>query len=285
MGAIISIVVLVALISLYDYFSARRWQQVTSVQRNDLVFEHRNKAYGAYVIRRDYDKRLIIIIAGLILAIGAAYAAYAIVKSIPEDVVEVPKNNDAFAVAAPPVEDVPPPPPPPEVPPMERTVAFVPPVVTDQDVQDVPPVLDADKDKGSSQSQQGSDIPNFDLPPVVSGTPPIPDPPKEVIYEDVEEPAEFVGGKAAMMKFLRDNMKYPETAIEQGIGGKCWLRFIVGSDGHITDVRVTRGVPDCPECDNEAKRVVRAMPKWKPGKIDGKGVKSYFDLPVNFTLQ
>lgn len=283
MEVIFSIVALVALISLYDFYAARRWQQVTSVQRNNLVFEHRNKAYGAYVIRKGYDKRLIIIIGGLLLAIGLAYGAYRIVKALPEDVVEVPKNNDAFTVEAPPVEDVPPPPPPPEIPPMEKTVAFVPPVVTDEDVQDVKPVLNED-DKAAATDNKGSDVPNFELPPVVAGTPPVPEPPKDIIYDDVEEPAEFVGGSAALKKYLAENFKYPETAIEAGIEGKCWLRFVVAADGKIMDVRVTRPVPDCPECDAEAKRVVKGMPKWKPGKIDGKGVKSYFDLPVNFKL-
>ncbi len=283
MGVIFSIVALVALISLYDYYAARRWQQVTSVQRNNLVFEHRNKAYGAYVIRKGYDKRLIIIIGALILFIGAAYATYAIIKAMPEDVVEIKKNNDSFTVEAPPVEDVEPPPPPPEIPPMERTVAFVPPVVTDDDVPDVPPVIDPDKDKGAANNNEGSDVPNFEL-PEVQGTPVIPDPPKDIIYDDVEEPAEFLGGNAALKKYMNDNFKYPETAIEQGLEGKCWVRFVVGSDGKISDVRVTRPVPDCPECDAEAKRVVSKMPKWKPGKIDGKGVKSYFDLPVNFKL-
>ena len=67
MEIIISIILLVASVSLYDYYTARRWQQVTSSIRNEIVFEHRNKEYGAYVLRRDYDKRLMLIILGLFL--------------------------------------------------------------------------------------------------------------------------------------------------------------------------------------------------------------------------
>jgi len=70
----IVIAVLVAGLSLYDYFTARRWQQVTSSIRNEMVFEHRNRAYGAYVLRRDYEKRLVIILFGIILFLGSLIA-------------------------------------------------------------------------------------------------------------------------------------------------------------------------------------------------------------------
>jgi protein TonB len=63
------------------------------------------------------------------------------------------------------------------------------------------------------------------------------------------------------------------------------LKFIVGSDGKIEEVNVIRGIPGCPECDKEASRVIRTMPKWKPGKIKGKAVRSYFNLPITFELE
>jgi protein TonB len=107
---------------------------------------------------------------------------------------------------------------------------------------------------------------------------------KEIVYEVVDESPEYPGGYNSLIKFIAENMVVPDAVIERGIEGKCYLRFIVGTDGKITDVKVTRPVPDCPECDAEAKRVVRLMPRWKPGKIGGKGVRSYFDLPVNFKL-
>lgn len=284
MEIIFSIIALVVLVSLYDFFAARRWQQVTSVQRNNLVFEHRNKEYGAYVIRRDYDKRMLIIMASLTLAIGMSYGAYLIVKAMPaEEEKEIPMDLSQFTVAAPPIEEVEPPPIEEEIPPMEKTIEFLPPVVTDDVVTDPPPTVDQLNDVASSTVTNDVDEPNFS-PPVVAKNPPPVEVKEEEVHLDVEEPAEYPGGRAAMMKYLSENMKYPETAIQAGLEGKCYLRFIVGTDGKITDVRVSRGVPDCPECDNEAKRVVRSMPKWKPGKIGGKGVRSYFDLPVNFKL-
>lgn len=284
MAVIYIVIALIAFVSLYDYYTARRWQQVTSTQRNELVFEHRNKTYGAYVIRRDYNKRMAIIMGALILGLGLAFGAYFVIKAIPEEVVEeAPVDMSQFTVAAPPVEEVEPPPVEEEIPPMEKTIAFLPPVVTDEEVTTPPPTQDDMDDTKASTSTQETENENF-APPVTSSTPPPVEKKEEEVFMDVEESAEFPGGRAAMMKYLADNMKYPETAIQAGLEGKCYLRFIVGTDGRITDVKVTRGVPDCEECDNEAKRVVRSMPKWKPGKIGGKGVRSYFDLPVNFKL-
>lgn len=283
MGAIVSVIILVLFVSLYDYFSARKWQQVTSSYRNELVFENRNKRYGAYEMRRNYDRRLIIIMLGIIVAISASYGAYLYVKSIPEDIVEPPPMDlSQFTVAAPPLEDVAPPPIEEEVPPMEKTIEFLPPVVTDDEVKTPPPTQESMENTAASTVTNDIETENF-KPPVVTKPPPVETKP-EPVYMDVEESAEFPGGRAAMMKFLGDKMKYPETAVQAGIEGKCYLRFIVGTDGSIQDVKVTRGVPDCPECDREAMRVVRSMPKWKPGKNGGKGVRSYFDLPVNFRL-
>ena len=88
-----------------------------------------------------------------------------------------------------------------------------------------------------------------------------------------------------MMKYLSKNIQYPEIGIQTGAQGKVTLRFVVGKDGSIENVTVARGVPGCPECDKEAIRVVKSMPKWKPAKNDGKVVKSYFNLPVTFKLQ
>ena len=100
-----------------------------------------------------------------------------------------------------------------------------------------------------------------------------------------EESPEFPGGYVNMLKYLAENIKYPQVAIENEISGKCYLKFVVLLDGSISQVSIQRGVPDCPECDKEAKRVVTSMPKWKPAKIGGKAVVSSYTLPIIFTLQ
>lgn len=123
---------------------------------------------------------------------------------------------------------------------------------------------------------------------VFSQEPPAPEPKvepaKSEIYNVVEEPAEFPGGKAAMNQFLAKNMRYPERAVEAGLEGKCYLQFVIKKTGEITDVKVKKGVPDCRECDQEAVRIVKLMPKWTPGKSNGKAVDSYFTMPLVFKM-
>lgn len=103
------------------------------------------------------------------------------------------------------------------------------------------------------------------------------------IHTFVEENAEFPGGIDSLMKFVQKNLQYPEL---QGyeIQGKVFLRFIVEKDGAITNISVLKGVSGCPECDKEAVRVVKLMPKWTPAKNAGMVVRSYFDLPVTFRI-
>lgn len=107
---------------------------------------------------------------------------------------------------------------------------------------------------------------------------------KEKVHLYVDEPAEFPGGATALGKFLADNFQYPLTALEQGIDGKCYLQFMIDETGAISNVLVKRGVPDCPECDTEAIRLVEAMPEWIPGKNGGEPVKSLFNLPIIFKI-
>ena len=90
MVIIFSIIAIVLLVSLYDYFSAKNWQQVTSDVRNEVVFKNRNKNYGAYIMRRDYNKRMLLILVGMVGSMGAAYGTFMLVKSTPKVAIEVP---------------------------------------------------------------------------------------------------------------------------------------------------------------------------------------------------
>lgn len=108
-------------------------------------------------------------------------------------------------------------------------------------------------------------------------------PQEEIIYDIVDEIAEFPGGMAELVKYMRENLKYPETGITYE--GKCYLQFYVMKDGSIKNIKIKKGVTDCPECDAEAVRMVKGMPKWKPGEINGRSVNSVFSLPVSFKLQ
>lgn len=284
MGVTISVIILIALVSLYDYFSARNWQQVTSVRRNDVVFEDRNKAYGAYQIRKTYDRRVVLIMLGLCLVIGTAFGTYKYIKSIPEEVIEeAPIDMTQFDLpAAPPEEEVPPPveePPPP----MEKTLAFLPPVVVDEVVDNPPPLQDdLNETKVSTETHEGEET--FDAPKEEHKVAVV-EQKEEEIVAFVDEEAEFPGGMAACNAFFAKNIVYPQIAQEEGIQGKCYVKFVVDRAGNISDIRVAKGVPSCPECDKEAMRVVRMMPKWKPGKKNGTDVKSTFMVPVNYKLE
>lgn len=113
-----------------------------------------------------------------------------------------------------------------------------------------------------------------------------PSPEKEdiVIYDVVDEPADFPGGMSACRKYLSDNTIYPESALKNKLEGKCYVKFVVLETGEIYNIKVVRGIMDCPECDAEVVRVIKSMPNWVPGKMNGKPVNSTFTLPVQFIL-
>ena len=110
---------------------------------------------------------------------------------------------------------------------------------------------------------------------------------KDAVSQDrplatVEDMPGYPGGESAMMEFIKANLKYPKSAQDAGIQGRVVMRFVIGKDGSISDVRVLRGVD--PECDAEAVRTVNAMPNWTPGRHNGKEVPVYFTLPIVFRL-
>lgn len=98
-------------------------------------------------------------------------------------------------------------------------------------------------------------------------------------FDIVDEPAAFPGGMAAMRLFLRENIQIPEEIVS----GKVIVHFVVNENGTVSDVTIKKGIPGCKACDEEAVRVVRSMPLFAPGKINGKNVASYYRLPITFT--
>jgi periplasmic protein TonB len=102
------------------------------------------------------------------------------------------------------------------------------------------------------------------------------------IFTVVEEAPSYPGGDEARIKFLQENIKYPQMARESGIAGTVYVTFVVERDGHVTDVKVMRGIGG--GCDEEAIRVIKAMPNWNAGKQRGKPVRVQFNMPIKFTL-
>ncbi len=111
--------------------------------------------------------------------------------------------------------------------------------------------------------------------------------PSDTKTDVVEQPAteaQFPGGTAALMKFLSDSLKYPESAVKDNVGGTVYAQFIVQEDGSVTQIVIARGIKDHPEFDKEVIRVLKTSPKWIPAKdVNGKPMKSKYTLPVKFS--
>ena len=252
----------------------------------DILFEGRNKNYGGYELRKNYPKRVarsLMVLAG----IGIATAAYAVILNMkPKEDKKVAMMKEVTLAEPPPIDPKkPPPPPPPEPPPpVKPTVKFTPPVIKkDEEVkeEEKPPEIKELENKSAGIKTQEGD-PNGIDPGIVDpgpGTGAVEAPPPQIFtyVEQMPEPSVNVPD------FLQKNLRYPDLAKENNIQGRVTLRFVVDEEGNVSDVNVVKGIGG--GCDEEAKRVVMKMPKWKPGKQNGKAVKVYYTLPISFRLE
>lgn len=120
-------------------------------------------------------------------------------------------------------------------------------------------------------------------------------PKNDTIFQMCEQMPEFPGGIEGLMEFVSTNLNYPEQAKDNSIEGRCFVGFIVEPDGSVSNVEIVRGVASAYEeekpkalaqqCDEEAMRVVKSMPKWKPGMNEGKPVRVHYVLPISFKLK
>ena len=256
------------------------WTNVLAVARNTMVFEGRHQDYGAFELRRDYVRRLVLAVTGSVLFLGIAVSVPKIVAALGDDaavqnekkVVDV--NLDLFEEEK---KEEPPPPPVEPPPPVKiESVQFTHLEAVDEPVEEPPPTQEVlQETTASTVTQEGE---KGDAPPP---PPPVDDPTFEL--SAVEEQPEFPGGLEALYKFLGKNVKYPAMETDAGIQGRVFVEFVVSNDGSITDVVLKRGVSG--GLDKEAVRVVKTMPKWSPGKMNGKPVKVRYILPVNFILR
>ncbi len=265
---------------------------------DDIVFANRNKAYGAYALRKGYPSvitRALIIgsaITGLAL-IGPTLISILTPAQEKQAMVEV----DLMKLAPPPIDpnEPPPPPPPPVELPKVNTVKFLPPEVKpDEEVPEEtpPPAVEELKEAVAAEKTQEGD-PNAEeviAAPEESAGPTkaevvveAPAPKDDEIFTVVEQNPEFQGGTAAMYAWLSKNIKYPAAAQRANISGKVYVSFTVNTDGTITDAQVLKGLGF--GTDEEATRVVRAMPRWKPGKQSGRAVRVKYNLPISFQLE
>jgi protein TonB len=261
------------------------WTNVTGENRNDTVFELRHKDYGAFEIRRNYNRTIafaVLITSFTFLFAISLPTIIAWLQSQKEEVL-VPPTITSADLTPPPIDPTEPPPPPPPPPPQVPTIAFTPPVVTDEKVEEVPPVITEETPQISTDTHEGDANADIVIPDVGTGNQVV-EPVIEAPLTIVEQMPTFPGGEEEMMKFIRKSVNYPQVEREAGISGTCYVTFVVEKDGSITDVKVLRGVSGGPGCDKEAQRVIKAMPSWKPGKQNGREVRVQFNLPIKFTL-
>jgi periplasmic protein TonB len=247
----------------------------------NLVFEGKNKNYGAYELRQMSSKRhtLAIILSVTIFAIGVS-APVLLKKIAPPDHNggNDPNKLTAVVIDKPEQPDIPIEQPKPA---LRRTIQFTPPEISDDATEDdMPPLIDVLRNTDaaiSSESQEGLDELNAPLPDlsaVEQTTEPV---------RFVPQMPEFVGGEEARIQFLKENLRYPSIASEIGITGKVILQFVVDKEGKIDRVSVIRGIGG--GCDEEAIRVTKLMPKWKAGRQNGRPVPVYFIMSIGFALQ
>ena len=248
---------------------------------DEIVFANRNKDYGAYFIRKLYKKYVnrsfAIALTALIITVSVPLIASYYAKSRSK-IGEQGVTAEMAAMNKPPEEAAPPPPPPPpeEV---EQKAKFVAPVVTTDSVVESN-ALNQD-DLSAKVTNVAIDENDFKVEEKVEEKV-IEQEDKTPVFTVVEEMPGFPGGEESRLKFLQDNIQYPQVAKESGISGTVYVSFVVNSQGKVGDVKIMRGIGG--GCDEEALRVIGLMPKWNPGKQAGKAVRVQFTMPIKFTL-
>lgn len=263
----------------------------------DLVFEGRNQEYGAYRLRKSTGKRNIWSIVIVLIAAVVIFSAIAIKNVIQANQrvavttaveissIQTKKQTKVEKKAPVKIEQ------PKQVEKVKSSIKFTAPVIKDD--EDVKPEeemknqddLQKTKTTIGAFTVVGNDEVDGE---VLKAKEEIaqPEPPKEEenkVFDVVEEQPSFPGGQGALMQWLRDNIKYPVIAAENGIEGRVIVQFVVSKSGSISNVNVVRGVD--PSLDKEAVRVVSNMPNWTPGKQNGTTVNVRYTLPVTFKLQ
>ena len=269
---------------------------------SDMMFEHRNKEYGAYVLRRQTGRRNVISMIAVLLLFAAvmvfmiaknAYEAYQKEHAVMDQVTElsaltqqkkkeakverkeIPVKQEQQQV----VEKV------------KSSVKFTAPVIKkDDEVKPEDELKSQDEIMNSKVAVGALNVVGNDengevlkAKEVIATEPVKPKEEENKVFDVVEQMPSYPGGMGALMQYLSSHIKYPAIAEENGIQGRVICTFVVERDGSITDVRIAKSVD--PSLDKEAMRVVSKMPRWIPGKQNGSAVRVKYTLPVTFRLQ
>ncbi len=248
---------------------------------DDIVFEHRNKEYGAYELRKRYSKRGTIALAVslfvLFIAVGAPLIASIMKQRNYKKYLEKQTLVEMEKVKVKRDEIAPPPPPPP--PPAVKEVKFTAPKIVDTLTKEEVELATTD-DLSKSANTAPVDT-NTQVVEIVEEKEPV----VEQVFESfaIQEKPAYPGGDAALMKYIAENVKYPVVAQENGVEGTVYIRFVVTRTGSVGEAQVMRSAD--PLLDEEALRVVKTLPKWTPGKNNGNPVSVWFIVPIKFKLE
>lgn len=262
---------------------------------DDLVFEDRNKNYGAYHLRKIYPNHirfaLIAVAVGYIWAIGGPFVYIKFFKKSEPVVKEKTVEVDLRTIEIPPLDpSLPPPPPPPPVEkPKIKTVKHVPPkVVPDKEVivEELPPVVDSLETAaiGNQNVEGEEDTTGLNqLEEIDSDQYGLGEEDDNLYIPAAGIHATFPGGDGEFQNYLKNKMKKTvDRAARLGDKGSVIVYFIVEKDGSISNVRVLKGLAICSTCNDEAKKVIESMPDWAPAKHNGKPVRVQYTLPIRF---
>ncbi|MFC0513632.1 TonB family protein [Mucilaginibacter angelicae] len=260
----------------------------------DLVFDHRNKNYGAYELRQNYGRTMA-------KSMGIAFAAVALLSAAAIIFKHTPKHENLVGITEVDLTKVIPPPPkkdevvePQKSKPAEPvkaaaptpTIKYTTPHLVQEDVTTEPPtVAELNKNAVGPETIKGDGPPENAMGTKEQGPggPGVTeDNGVHTIGETLEVMPEPVGGAAAWAKFLQKNLRFPAVAQEQGVSGRVFLSFIIEKDGSLSNIKVDRGAGY--GFDEEALRVLKLAKAWKPGVQNGQNVRVKYNIPINFQL-
>jgi protein TonB len=263
---------------------------------DDVVFEGRNQAYGAYQLRQDYQQHLAsasgftVALCTLLLLSWSAWQHFKPVAAAPirtTGIIKLIKPPVLPVLEKPKVAVLSPP----HARPIATHVApSTPTEVTKDNVPQphiTPPTQPEQVDGPTGPAVPGasatSEIGDVTGPVSTTETGPAAAPASSEPFIAVEKMPEFAGGREALLRYLRSHLRYPSSALAAGVGGKVFMSFVVGADGTISDVTILKGLGY--GLDEEAQRVVRQMPAWTPGYQSKHPVPVRFTLPITFSIQ
>ncbi len=268
------------------YKTGGNWADVTSTSRNEVVFDGRHKAYGAFYIRQRYSNSLLVsLLSSISLMALCAIIPYVMRKTSPP--LPPPPDNDEKVIpyVLPPTSTVKPPPPP------HQHITPPPPSSTDNSstiVMIEHPDTSTKKSDPTPAVTPGSGPPNPTPGPVIppgGGTsgPPVPISHRDTFVLVAGTMPKFLHGD--LNSYLNNHINYPADESQRGVQGTVYASFIIEKDGSISNVTLKRGVSNGPNLNREALRVLAEMPSWSPAKQDGHPVRIQFTIPINFKLR